>query len=109
MTMAVLRSRLALLAGSPAIDAGNPSNCPGTDQRGVARPFGAGCDIGAFESSPPYSIRGRVEGYLGSPGGDSISIGTQTMLLDQQGRFRLDGLTGAVTWSSRPGPMRSLC
>jgi CSLREA domain-containing protein len=40
----------ALLAGSPAIDAGRP-DCtpPDTDQRGVVRPQGAACDIGAFE------------------------------------------------------------
>ncbi len=45
----------ALLAGSPAIDAGDPAGCPATDQRGVARPQGAACDIGAYEtaSSPP--------------------------------------------------------
>ena len=40
----------ALLPGSPAIDAGDDSACPATDQRGVARPQGAHCDIGAFES-----------------------------------------------------------
>ena len=39
---------IPLLPGSPAIDAGNPSYCPATDQRGIAR-VGA-CDIGAFES-----------------------------------------------------------
>ena len=39
----------ALLEGSPAIDAGDLTYCPGTDQRGVSRPKGAGCDIGAFE------------------------------------------------------------
>jgi len=40
----------ALLTGSPAIDAGNP-DCPppSTDQRGVTRPQGTQCDIGAFE------------------------------------------------------------
>jgi hypothetical protein len=38
----------ALLAGSPAIDAAVGA-CPATDQRGVARPQGAGCDVGAFE------------------------------------------------------------
>jgi hypothetical protein len=38
-----------LLAGSPAIDAGAADVCPGTDQRGVTRPQGAGCDIGAYE------------------------------------------------------------
>ena len=39
----------ALLPGSPAIDAAVLANCPATDQRGVSRPQGAGCDIGAFE------------------------------------------------------------
>jgi hypothetical protein len=42
----------ALLPGSPAIDAANGAACPGTDQRGVARPQLAGCDIGAFEFAP---------------------------------------------------------
>jgi hypothetical protein len=39
----------ALLSGSPALDAADPAACPATDQRGVARPQGAGCDVGAFE------------------------------------------------------------
>jgi CSLREA domain-containing protein/uncharacterized repeat protein (TIGR01451 family) len=41
----------ALLAGSPAINAGNDAHCPASDQRGVARPQGAHCDIGAFEAA----------------------------------------------------------
>ncbi len=41
---------LALLPGSPAINAGNNATCPTTDQRGVARPQGGVCDIGAFEA-----------------------------------------------------------
>ena len=46
---------LALLPGSPAIDAGDNSTCETTDQRGVARSSdgdhngSAVCDIGAFE------------------------------------------------------------
>lgn len=47
----------ALLASSPAIDAGNPAvpgsggnACEANDQRGVARPQGAACDIGAYEA-----------------------------------------------------------
>src|ERR1017187_5059952 len=41
---------MALLPGSPAIDAGGNS-CPNAaDQRAVSRPQGAACDIGAFES-----------------------------------------------------------
>jgi len=43
----------ALAAGSPAINAGDPANCPATDQRGVTRPQGGTCDIGAFEYVPP--------------------------------------------------------
>lgn len=41
----------ALLSGSAAIDAGGTSaaNCPAADQRGIVRPQGAACDIGAFE------------------------------------------------------------
>ena len=46
----------ALLPGSPAIDAGDPSQCvqppaSSVDQRGNARPAGNGCDAGAYESS----------------------------------------------------------
>ncbi|MBI3242449.1 MAG: hypothetical protein HYZ49_09170 [Chloroflexi bacterium] len=48
----------ALLPGSPAIDAGNDSVCAADpvnslDQRGVARPQGAACDIGAYEFIQP--------------------------------------------------------
>lgn len=39
----------ALLANSPAIDAGDNAACPASDQRGLARPQGAACDIGAYE------------------------------------------------------------
>jgi len=41
----------ALLAGSPAIDAGDNAVCPPADQRGSARSDGA-CDVGAFEFIP---------------------------------------------------------
>jgi uncharacterized repeat protein (TIGR01451 family)/CSLREA domain-containing protein len=46
---------MALQAGSPAIDAGSNEGCPAVDQRGVPRPQGSACDIGAFElaSAPP--------------------------------------------------------
>jgi hypothetical protein len=50
---------MALLPGSPAIDAGNPGGCTDsqghllkTDQRGMPRPDKedpSGCDIGAYE------------------------------------------------------------
>lgn len=59
----------ALLAGSPAIDVIPPEDCTydddgdpetpelpvASDQRGVVRPQGAGCDIGAYEAVPEPS------------------------------------------------------
>jgi predicted outer membrane repeat protein len=47
-----LTKTMALLAGSPAVDAviyNAPNDCPEDDQRGYPRPFGLRCDIGAFE------------------------------------------------------------
>lgn len=45
-----------LQLGSPALDAGNPAApgggggaCLASDQRGIARPVGSACDIGAYE------------------------------------------------------------
>ncbi len=57
-----------LLPGSSAIDAGNDTFCPATDQRGIFR-HGAHCDIGAFES----------QGFtLTKTGGDSQSAPINT-------------------------------
>lgn len=39
----------SLLAGSPAIDSGDAVHCPFVDLRGIPRPQGIGCDIGAYE------------------------------------------------------------
>jgi RHS repeat-associated protein len=43
----------ALTSSSPALDGGDAGTCPGTDQRGLSRPQGAGCDIGAYELGTP--------------------------------------------------------
>jgi hypothetical protein len=40
---------MALLPGSPAIDAADPKSTVDVDQRGVSRPQGARRDMGAFE------------------------------------------------------------
>ena len=45
----------ALLAGSHAIDAAEGS-CPATNQRGVSRPVGGGCDVGAYEAEFALTI-----------------------------------------------------
>jgi predicted outer membrane repeat protein len=49
----------ALLPGSSAIDAGGVnSSCEATDQRGVSRPQGTACDIGAYEFLLPLFADG---------------------------------------------------
>ena len=40
-------------AGSSAVDAGDDATCEADDQRGLARPQGAHCDLGAVEAGPP--------------------------------------------------------
>lgn len=61
---------MALLPGSPAIDAGDSVGCPPTDQRGVSRPQLNGCDIGAYEYNGqvllnwlPLMLKGGASGW----------------------------------------------
>jgi hypothetical protein len=66
---------VALVAGSPAIDAGDPAGCSdddgvalAADQRGISRPQGARCDIGAFElQQTPPPIQPAISGLKVSP------------------------------------------
>ena len=41
---------LALNGGSAAVNAGDNATCLPTDERGVARPQGSSCDVGAYET-----------------------------------------------------------
>jgi hypothetical protein len=55
---------MALPSGSPALNAipSGTSGCAGTtDQRGIPRPQGTGCDIGAYE----LKVSGAIKGYMG--------------------------------------------
>ncbi len=40
---------MAIPTNSPAFDTGNNAACENNDQRGISRPQGPHCDIGAFE------------------------------------------------------------
>jgi hypothetical protein len=58
---------MALLPGSPAIDAGDTSVAPATDQRGFPRPAGLAADIGAYEYGsvmPTVAISGSGANVL---------------------------------------------
>jgi hypothetical protein len=92
----------ALLTGSPAIDAGPPTDgdpiaCPppSTDQRGISRPQGNACDIGSFEvqgvsNQPPdakddsattnedNSVTINVLANDADPDGDTLTVGSVT-------------------------------
>lgn len=65
---------LALLPGSPAVDAGDTSAAPAIDQRGYPRPFGSAADIGAFEYGSFLLLLGITSG----PGGFDISVSGAT-------------------------------
>ena len=52
-TLAGSPAYFPLGALSPARDAANDATCATTDQRGVTRPQGPHCDIGAYEFIPP--------------------------------------------------------
>jgi hypothetical protein len=53
---------IAPLPGSPAIDGGENSGCPSTDARGVLRPAGPACDVGAFELAQPSATTASATG-----------------------------------------------
>jgi len=98
----------ALLSDSPALNAGNPAvpgsggnACLATDQRGVTRPSGSQCDIGAYEED-------GATGYLTISGNTviggvtlSYTNGTpKTVNSDQVGNYSIrvpSGWSGTVT------------
>jgi hypothetical protein len=64
---------LALLAGSPALGAGGVCTDPTAsgaplleDQRGLPRPSGGPCDIGAFQAQPVKAGEATISGTAGS-------------------------------------------
>ncbi|MFH0341694.1 MAG: choice-of-anchor Q domain-containing protein [Chromatiales bacterium] len=86
----------ALVAGSPAVDTSPvDSECQPVDQRGVSRPKGAACDIGAFEQGPPLRCQGKIVRILGTIGHDNL-IGTPgpDVLHGLGGRDVIHGLAG---------------
>jgi uncharacterized repeat protein (TIGR01451 family) len=74
----------ALLPGSPAIDKGDDYSCPATDQRGVVRPQGAVCDIGAYEFEGTTADLSLTGGISPSPVGPGERL-TYTFVISNLG------------------------
>ena len=87
----------ALLSGSPAIDHGNCS--AGTDQRGMTRPVGGGCDIGAFEVSSLINLA------VSRAGAGSGTIASDTTGINCGGTCSSDfGQGVSITLTATPDP-----
>jgi hypothetical protein len=100
-----LQSGSAALNQIPATGAG----CPQTDQRGVPRPSGQACDIGAYEVAPPSATTGATTGVSSSGAtliaavtpnsGDasvSFAFGTSTKYGSQTPVQHLDGVAATA-------------
>jgi CSLREA domain-containing protein len=113
----------ALQAGSPAIGAGG--DCGASDQRGVPRPQGNGCEVGAYEvamcfgrrADDPVGITGGQTARTGTPGTDVLfglgasetirGLGGADRLCGGGGRDRLVGAAGPDRMNG--GPQRDAC
>jgi hypothetical protein len=74
---------MALLPGSPAIDAADTASAPPTDQRGFPRPYRGLADLGAYEAMPLYSVIAGIsavgEGFVS--GGGTFGSGAAVTLV----------------------------
>lgn len=87
------------LASSRARDAG--AGCTKTDQRGVPRPQGRRCDLGAYELA---LCRGRVVNGVGTPGNNRlVGTGGVDSILGLGGADRLLGKGGNDSLCGGPG------
>ncbi|HEY2055817.1 MAG TPA: fibronectin type III domain-containing protein [Solirubrobacterales bacterium] len=96
---------MALLPGSPAIDAATAAGCPATDARGVLRPAGAACDIGAFEVATPSAVT-EAAGDVGPDRAALTGVATNPDLAGGTVAFQYGTGTGygSVTAAQSIGP-----
>jgi hypothetical protein len=101
---------IALQSGSVAIDAatdctdyaGNPV---GTDQRGVTRPQGAACDVGAYEARPTYTFSGFFQPVDNPPTFNVVKAGSAIPV-----KFSLGGYRGlSIFAAGSPSSQQIAC
>ena len=104
----------AILNGSPAKDAGDPTGCKDDvgallpdDQRGITRPQGLYCDIGAYEAIPPvtenqsfsvaeFSPNGTLVGTVAASDADGTIVSFAITAGNTDGAFAIDS-AGTLT------------
>jgi hypothetical protein len=76
---------MMLIPGSPLKNAipTTEADCGGTDQRAIARPQGAGCDIGAVEVVQPSAAPGTYT----TPNTQALTIDVKPLVTDPDGVF----------------------
>jgi CSLREA domain-containing protein len=84
-----ITATMALGAGSAALDVAVAANCPTTDQRGVSRPQGAGCDIGAYEAEAVTDatrpdVVPHIAGTLGNNGWYTSDVTVTWSVIDAE-------------------------
>ncbi len=114
---------MALPSGSPAVDAGDDSNCPAVDQRGIARPQGPHCDIGAFELvqatggpaiAGTVSANGQQDADLTALGNEDWAVwgfannGTSTSLAPDVRKSGGTAISNLTNIDPTQGPLRGL-
>jgi hypothetical protein len=94
----------ALSAASPAINGGSAPQCRATDQRGVARPQGGACDIGAYEYRAPLLtvIKRVVNDDKGIEGADDFTVHVRVGAVDVAGS-PAPGSASGRTYTLTPG------
>ncbi|HUB75982.1 MAG TPA: choice-of-anchor Q domain-containing protein [Solirubrobacteraceae bacterium] len=102
---------VALLPGSPAIDAGDPDGCSdasgaplASDERGVARPQGGRCDIGAYEYEAPSST---TPPSSPPPGATPVAPALSGLALDPHLFVTLPGAGTAIVYSDTQAALTS--
>ena len=100
---------MALLPGSPAIDAGDNVSAPSSDQRGISRPVGAFADIGAYEFTAVLQIShaqaSEINVLVYGPCGQSFRLLMSTNFSDWQCvATNQIGADGTVLFQDNYGP-----
>lgn len=92
LTHALIAASPAHNAGSPALPGGPGDACTAMDQRGVPRPQGGRCDMGAYEAAVCFNA---VANRVGTPGNDVLrGTAGPDVFLGFGGNDRIKGLGG---------------